>query len=263
LKKFEFRVGIQPDVNHSLRKAFEFARENDFDHLELLMDHPEYHFEAVSAAEILELKGIFEVDVLFHASSTSTNFLSISSEMRKASYRELERTINFARKCGAELVTFHLGWNPGFITSEGFIFKKEWYSKHNYRVITDEMIPFLKTVDTSLLALENTIEMDDRTEEALKLLFSNTDINLTLDIGHSNLRGHELFWNNFERVINIHLHDNSGDYDRHLPLGRGSVNIDRIDFSTYNGFLTFELRNEKAILESKSFFEDYLSSRYG
>jgi sugar phosphate isomerase/epimerase len=254
-----FKLGIQPDVSHSPNRAFEFASENDFEHVEILMDHPFYHHENLSHAEILELKGCYDVGVLIHASATATNFISISSEMRNASYRELSKTISFAMRCEAELITFHLGWNPGLITSRGFVLDPEWYSDHNHRVIMDELKKFLKEIDASFLSLENTIELDEKTRRAIDNLIQETEVRLTLDVGHWNVKSsHRLFLDHFDRVANIHLHDNRGDYDSHLPLGKGNLDLDMIPFDKYDGYLTLELRDEKAIIESKKFLEEYL-----
>jgi sugar phosphate isomerase/epimerase len=261
MKGFAFKLGMQPDVFHSPNQAFEFASQNGLDHIEILMDHPYYHHESLSFAEILELKGSYDLDVLIHAPATATNFISISSEVRRASYEELKKTMAFAMRCEAELITFHLGWSPGFITSRGYIFKPEWYSEHNFRVITEEMLKFLKGIDSSFLSLENTIELDDRTRGAIERLIIETDLRLTLDTGHWNLRTtHDLFFKHFERVANIHLHDNKGDYDTHLPLGKGSFDLSLIPLASYGGYLTLELRDEEAIIESKEFLERYLKS---
>ena len=258
---FGFKLGMQPDILHSPREAFEFASKNEFDHVEILMDHPRYHHESLSFAEILELKGCYELDVLIHASATATNFISISPEMRKASYQELLKTIFLARKCEAELITFHLGWNPGLITSRGFIFKPEWYSEHNCRVIKGEMVRFMKEIDSSMISLENTIELDEKTRQAIEYLINETDLKLTFDTGHWKLKSsHGLFLQHFDRVANIHLHDNRGDYDTHLPLGEGDLDLSVIPFDKYSGYVTLELRDEKAIVKSKEFLENYLKA---
>ncbi len=264
-EKFEFRfkLGMQPDISHTLNQAFEFASQYGFHHIELLMDHPNFYHENISHVEVVELKGSYDLDVLIHASATATNFISISSEMRKASYRELEKTIFFADRCEAKLITFHLGWNPGFITSRGFIFKKDWYSKHNHRVIKEEMGRFLRSVedkkDNILLCLENTIDMDEMTKKAIEDVLQETDLHLTFDAGHWNVKSsHDIFIKHFDRVRNIHLHDNRGDLDTHMTLGKGSLDLSMIPFERYDGFVTLELRDEKATVESKDHLERYL-----
>jgi len=259
---FRFKLGMQPDISHTLSQAFEFAAQNEFQHIELLMDHPHFYHENLSHVEVLELKGSYDLDVLLHASATATNFISISSEIRKASYRELEKTIFFANRCEAELITFHLGWNLGFITSRGFVFKPEWYSEHNYKVIKEELGKFLEETeseDNPMLCLENTIDMDERTKKAIEELIQETDLRLTFDAGHWNVKSsHDIFLKYFDRVENIHLHDNKGEHDVHLPLGKGNLDLSIIPFGGYGGFVTLELRDEGAIIESKKYLGEYL-----
>ncbi len=248
-------LGFQPSIDQKPKEAFEFAKNHGFYHIELLMDHPLYSIEKLSPTEILEMKECYEIDVLLHAPATSTNFLSISEVMRRASYKELERTLKFAEKCDARLVTFHIGWNPGFITAKGFVFPRELYSDHNYRVITTEMFNFLKNVNAEMLALENTIPLDEKLELAIEFLIDNTDISLTFDIGHYFCKGnHDIFLKHFDRVKNVHLHDNDLKSDLHLALGDGKVNLNIIP-RDYKGYMTIECRDVEAILKSKEFIE--------
>ena len=251
------KLGTQPDIYQKPKEAFEFAAKNNFSHIEILMDHPYYSYENLNFAEILELKGSYDLEILIHAPATTTNFISTSEVFRKASYQELKRTVFFAEKCGAEVITFHIGWNPGFITAKGFVFQKELYAEHNYKVLTTEFFSFLKTLnDPSCLALENTIEIDEQLKKAIEFLIHNTELSLTFDVGHYYVKkGHELFLENFDRVKNVHLHDNNGVYDEHLALGKGIVNFNIIP-KDYEGYLTLELREKNAIIESKKYIEE-------
>ncbi len=251
-------LGFQPAVYQTLKEAFKFANEHEFDHIEFLMDNPLYSIEKLSPAEILEMKECYEVDVILHAPATSTNFLSISEIMRKASYDELMRVVRFAEKCDAKLITFHIGWNPGFITAKGFVFPKDLYREHNYRVLTKEMYSFLKKMDAEILALENTIPLDDKLRKAIEFIIENTDLSLTFDIGHYFCKeGHDIFLKYFERVKNIHLHDNDSKSDLHLALGEGKVDLNIIP-KNYNGYMTIECRDIEAIIKSKRFIERWM-----
>lgn len=245
------KLGFQPDIDHSIEQAFEFGKENGFSHVELLMDHPAYHYEVLDAKEILELALSYDLDVLIHASAINTNFLAISSEIREASYRELENTLLFAEKCDAKVVTVHIGWNPGFITARGFVFREEWYDRHNEKVLVEEFLPFVKNSD--MLAIENTVGISGGIRRGLEKILSKTDVRLTFDIGHFRVKGgHDIFLENFDRVVNVHLHDNRGEYDEHLKLGAGNTDLSIIP-KNYRNYLTLELRDEDAILESKEF----------
>lgn len=252
------KLGIQPDVKHKPKDAFEFASKHGFSHIEILMDHPLYSMENLSYTELLELKECYDLEVLLHAPATSTNFISISKTMRRASYEELRRVIHYAERCDAKVVTFHIGWNPGFITARGFVFPRELYSEHNYKVLTTEMLSFLKDVECEILALENTISLDESLKKAIAFLLENTELKLTFDIGHYNCReGHELFLEHFDRVVNVHLHDNRGEMDEHLALGDGNVDLSVI--KGYSGYLTLEVRDEEAIIKSKKYLIEKLN----
>jgi sugar phosphate isomerase/epimerase len=71
-------------------------------------------------------------------------------------------------------------------------------------------------------------------------------IGRTLDIGHAHINNHleEFLRQPFDRMFNIHLHDNLGEEDQHLPLGEGAIRWDailpRIAGEGYRGPLTFE-----------------------
>ncbi len=249
---------MQPDVRHSIKDAFEFASKNGFNHVELLMDHPYYSLENLSPIEVLELKWSYDLEVLLHAPATSTNFISISNCMRKASYEELRRVCDFAEKCDAKVVTFHIGWNPGFINSGDFYFDLSLYDEHNEKVLRDEMYRFLRDVDCPL-ALENTIVIEGGLERALNFLLENTDLALTFDVGHHNIARNDFFIKNFNRVINVHLHDNNGKRDEHLALGKGNVNLNEIPLKSYNGYLTIETREKKSIIETKNYIIRWLN----
>lgn len=116
------KIGAQPDIRHGLREAFEFIADNGFNHIEILMDHPIFSVESLNHCELIELIWSYDVELLIHAPATSINFISISRSMRKASYEEMDEVINLADKCSAKLVTFHLGWNPGFMSNGEFYF---------------------------------------------------------------------------------------------------------------------------------------------
>ncbi len=246
------KLGIQPDIRHKPKDAFEFAANHGFNHVEILMDHPFYSPNSFSYAELIELRWSYDLDVLIHAPATSTNFISLSENMRRASYKEMREVCYYAEKCGAEVVTFHIGWNPGFISNGKFYFQRELFDEHNERVLMNELYPFVKSCPVTL-ALENTILIEGGLERALSRIIDETELSLTLDVGHYNVQENPFFTKNFERVVNVHLHDNNGEKDEHLALGRGNVDLSIYPLESYEGFLTIETRDEAAILESREY----------
>jgi sugar phosphate isomerase/epimerase len=71
-------------------------------------------------------------------------------------------------------------------------------------------------------------------------------IGRTLDFGHAHINNHieEFLRQPFDRMFNIHLHDNLGATDQHLPLGEGAIPwgaiLPRVAEAGYRGPLTFE-----------------------
>ncbi|MET1123806.1 MAG: sugar phosphate isomerase/epimerase [Archaeoglobaceae archaeon] len=244
------KVGIQPDVRHTPKEAFEFAATNGFDHVEILMDHPYYTLEAISYAELTEMRWSYDLDLLIHAPATSTNFISLSRNMRKASYKELAEVCYLADRCGAEVVTVHIGWNPAFINNGEFFFDRTLFDEHNERVLMEEFYEFVKNANV-VIAVENTILVEGGIRRALERIMEDTDLSLTLDVGHYNIQENPFFLERFERVVNIHVHDNNGKSDEHLALGRGNIDLHRFPLHSYDNFLTIETRNEKAIIETR------------
>lgn len=249
------KVGIQPDVKHRPREAFEFAERNRFNHVEILMDHPYY-----VGNEIFEMKDCYDLEILLHA-STAINLLSISKNIRKASYKELFESYIFAEKLEAEVLTFHIGFNPAFVKNGEFYFMVDFYDEHNEKVIVQEMLPFLKksSFENVFLALENTVLIDGKIRFALERVLEETDLKLTLDVGHYNIQENPLFLEKFERVVNVHVHDNNGKFDEHLALGRGTVDMSKFPLKGYSGFLTIETRDEKAIIETLEYLKKVIA----
>lgn len=251
------KIGTQPDIRHSAKDAFEFVANNGFEHIEILMDHPLFSPDVISYNELIELKWSYDVELLIHSPATTTNFISISDTMRKASYAEMQKVLHIADKAGAEVVTFHIGWNPGFINNGSFYFPQNLFDEHNERVLNKELKPFLRKTEVTI-ALENTIPITNGIKRALKEILNETNLALTLDVGHYNIQKCDLFLENFDRVVNIHLHDNNGEKDEHLALGRGRVDLSLFPLAEYDGYITIETREENSILETREYLFRYL-----
>jgi sugar phosphate isomerase/epimerase len=84
-----------------------------------------------------------------------------------------------------------------------------------------------------------------------KMLLSELDIGMTLDIGHAAISGGEgmtAYAAQFKkRIRHVHLHDNDRRQDQHLPLGAGGIGIGRSVQelkSFYNDTITLEIHSD-------------------
>ncbi|MEM4524665.1 MAG: sugar phosphate isomerase/epimerase, partial [Archaeoglobaceae archaeon] len=97
---------------------------------------------------------------------------------------------------------------------------------------------------------------------ALKEILDETNLALTLDIGHYNVSRCDFFIENFERVVNIHVHDNNGKRDEHIALGKGIVDLKKFPLEKFDGYLTIETREVNSILETRDYLIRYLNELY-
>ena len=150
-----------------------------------------------------------------------------------------------AERLGARMITLHLGTNP-----------KDMDRSEALRRVMEGILLALPQVERRhmRLALENhtgaIIEspLGDRPED-FDWLMENVQsewVGRTLDLGHAHINGHldEFLARPFDRIFNVHLHDNNGRQDDHLPMGRGTVPwesvLGRVSKECYRGPLTLE-----------------------
>ena len=83
-----------------------------------------------------------------------------------------------------------------------------------------------------------------------KVMESVPELNCHLDIAHAFIEGGmgriKSYLTSFnERLVHIHIHDNHGKLDEHLPLGAGSINFKRVikwlKEIEYSRTITFEV----------------------
>jgi sugar phosphate isomerase/epimerase len=118
-------------------------------------------------------------------------------------------------------------------------------------------------VEHSVLAcLENMISMKEflcrQPEELIGMTEGIEGIGMTFDFGHANTMGkvHE-FLPFVHRANHIHIHDNHGMSDEHLPLGAGTINWDVVGkniTANYSGVVVVEGRSVEEARTSLAVF---------
>lgn len=82
--------------------------------------------------------------------------------------------------------------------------------------------------------------------------FDLMGLGLALDVGHANTAGALEDFLSCPDVVHLHLHDNTGTKDEHLPLGEGNIEfcavLDMINSKEVSAVL--ELDSDKSVLES-------------
>lgn len=200
----------------------------------------ESHYEPEVFQEYMaDLERITEelkVGFTVHAPITDIHLGSINRRIRQASFEELKGAMEFARKIGAQVITLHPG--PGILAmAEG-----RWSKEHQaggdpgkLAIQEGHLVRALKELadlaPDLLFCLENLVfphEIYRSPEEMQDLLqkVNRTNVRLTLDVGHAVVSGNkpsEFIQQLGEDIFHVHLHDNWGDVDQHLPLGEGNI----------------------------------------
>lgn len=171
--------------------------------------------EVVSKLSVLHKdKGIrFSV----HTPFMGKDILSADSAKKDESLSSLHRSIELAHKYGAEYAVIH----PGY--------KNEGVSREEIVEVWSGLLDFCEDMDITGV-IENLTHKSVfyRPEDLYGFKKALKRPNFVLDLGHANVEGNlGSFIDAMREISYFHLHDNAGDNDSHLRLGRGNINWDR------------------------------------
>ena len=221
-------------------------------------------------ANILRIKEELQASFTLHAPLTDINLGSINRRIRQASIEDVKAALEFARDIGASAVAVHA--SPGMLAMPGGKWSKETPSPPMRAVLLQQEELLVQAVQDLadfapdlLLCLENLVyphELYRSPEEVGELVrkVNRPNVGVTLDVGHAVVSGHNPL--DFlgllpDRIFHVHLHDNSGAVDEHLPLGQGSIDyvgiIQGLQELGYGGVVALEF-----LLENPDSYGDYL-----
>ena len=215
------RIGNQTAFSaRSVLEPFEFAMVNGFTTFEFFPDRgylgvggwAETDLDAEARRNIRLLAEEHDIELTVHAPL-------VFSPVNNPEDGRLYSTIEFAHDIGATVLNLHLDMGRG---AAGFV---------------EALGPtLLATAEAKLkLAIENTIWTGPEDFNALfAALRERSDlptahVGMCFDLGHANLYGETQnnYWRYLDalspevRISHLHLHENSGDRDSHLPLFTG------------------------------------------
>ena len=176
---------------------------------------------------------------------------SRDSKIREVANLRFNQTIEIAKKLNVKKIVFHTGYF--YYTCRG----EKW--KQNLLNFWLEKVKTLKRENIEVY-FENVFEFD---YTPLKLLLDNLPSNFgwCLDTGHFNLFSklplEEWFENIGKYLMEIHIHNNFGFDDNHLPPSKGTFNFGSLIYLLKNlnkkVYFVIENRSFKEVLESKSY----------
>ena len=234
------KIGASSLAEDSQEKFLEYTADLKLKYAEIVKAFPNHEINT----ELLES---YNFKYSIHSPLIDINIASLTPSIRKASINEIKNAIDDATKINAKNVVIH----PGKISFAGQTHEDTIYNLCNdaFKTIKEystdtgvnpliENMPLIRGfMYYDLDKLYNTLE--------------ELDMDMTLDIGHAFTAGYKENQMYNKRVKHIHIHDNNGEDDSHLPLGEGKIQfnniINKYSQENYKGTYIIESSNLDSI----------------
>ncbi|MBE6492595.1 MAG: sugar phosphate isomerase/epimerase [Methanobrevibacter sp.] len=236
-------------IEFELEKTLDFIENLGIEYAELVHQYPAEFIDS----EILES---YNLKYSIHAPFMDVNIASPQDQSRLNSIAQIKSSIDLANEINAEAVVVH----PGLISFlANKYFKKEVYEFANESI--KEIGDYAKDLGV-MATIENMPNFESMIYQNiadLNQLLVENEMHMTLDIGHANHVGYAPDEMIFDSIKHIHVHDNLGDDDSHLPLGEGSIDlkyiINTLESKNYDGIYILEVNDYDSIKKSYEYMK--------
>ena len=194
-----------------------------------------------------------------HTPIVDVNIASASDPFRKLSVKLVTQSIKCAYDLGANLAVVHPGSTSPL---DSFYPNSHWaYNISSLRKITSYAEDLGVTVAIENMAAHTNCFLQ-RPHEFRRLMDDGIYAKMTLDVGHAHtLSLLKEYVDKFkDQIAHVHIHDNMGEVDQHLAVGKGTIDWkwlgSRLSFTSIDGIIeSLSLDDAVASLErSRHFF---------
>jgi len=210
----------------------ELRRVEGIELVELVDDGPHY-LNPKRISRVKDVVASLGLSIVVHVPFDGLNPTSPWYEVRRASRRVVFQSLIHAYQLEAEKVVAHVGLLTSYLHVERI---KSKLAEENVSYVAQ-----LYELGEELglkICLENAASSTFTCFATLeqirwflsKLEASGINPHITLDVGHAKLHGNPEDYVRFfgRRLDHIHLHDNHGRRDEHLPLGKGTLDLNKL-----------------------------------
>ena len=212
-------------------EELEAISELGFDYLELTMDPPQAHYSIIRRQKKRILKALDQKKMKLVCHLPSFVYTAdLTHGLRKASLSEMIKSLEVAAGLGCLKAVLH----PSYITGLGIFVMDQAreYAMESLEAIMEkaDQLDLLICLENLFPKAHSLVEPEDFDDIFVK--FPN--LKMTLDTGHAHIEDTEgkravKFIERFpDRIDHIHVSDNLGEADNHLPVGAGTVNFNEI-----------------------------------
>jgi sugar phosphate isomerase/epimerase len=239
----------------NLEEAFEIVSK-DFDGWEIVGEG--VHTITDIREELETLIPSYNLQLSLHAPFSDVNIGSFNQRIRDEAVRQVIESIEVADRLGMKTATVH----PGLLSPISF---------SNPEKVIEIARKSIQLIDSKVRGLGIKVGVENmpnmivttcqKVQDLLRLI-EGTGIGICFDVGHANTTGElENFLNHADRFVNIHLHDNDGNGDSHMPMGAGTVDFESLmrELSDYSGTFVLESRSLEDAITGKVYLEELLA----
>ncbi len=217
------RIGAMNNPRAPLVDEIRWIAANGFDYIDLAIEAPGATFENTDWVAIRRLLDDVGIGVICHAAPYYP-IENPSPIVRQAALDELRRCIDAAQIVGATLCTTHFrGWPTYLSEQAGYEF---------YRQLLEILVRHGVERNVAV-ALENSADNRHQLKYFREIFHRLPGLKLLFDIGHGNINTAKSMTRDYlfalaDRLAHIHISDNDGTSDTHLPIGaprRGGIDL--------------------------------------
>lgn len=242
------KLGAMNNPQRPLLEEIRWIADNKFDFIDLALEAPGAALESTDWKAVRQAIADAGLSVICHAAQ----YLPVENPsplVRQAALDEWRRSIDAAHLLGASLCTLRFrGWPAHLSEKAGYEFAQQLYGiavQHGAE----------RGVD---VALENSPRNQHQLKYFREIFHRVPQLKLLYDIGHGNVGTHaphttrDYLFALSERLAHVHISDNDGSEDAHLPPGApasGGINL-RWELQTlqsfgYDGTITVQVRGDR------------------
>lgn len=213
-------------LERSLDDAISFAQSEGFRAFEVWADFPHAHPDTTDSTVRRELgRRLARFDrVSVHGPLGNASLASTNPGIWKESVRQHVETIRLTQELGATVLVVH----PGELRDPRFREEARQRARDALATLAEQA-----RRNAIVLALENCgrylLSIDDTAQDLADLVRAtgSEHLRVCLDIGHGAVakNNEELVRLLGNEIVHLHVHDNHGERDEHLPLGWGSIDL--------------------------------------
>ncbi len=224
-------------VRNSIEEAIQASVKLGAECIEIIYDVPHFppDYDLRQLANLKEIIDSHELGVSVHSSFWDLNPASHYRELLELTLKQARQSIDACRALGGEIVAVHFGTCP---VPEAKEFLEG--AKRRYRGFIKQCLPYAQERGVTL-ALENAGGQPNTypstAEELGQFVAGFEGAKITFDIGHAHLAERRTGRKDTgaaiarsieglrEHLAHVHVHDNHGERDEHLPPGDGDIDF--------------------------------------